>query len=326
MLAKNNHQQNSNISYISFVIYEYSSMLNYKQLHYFWTVAKAGGITRAAERLHLTPQTLSGQIALLENNLDAKLFRRVGRGLELTDTGRLALSYAEDIFRTGGELEEVLRGSQSGRPLLFRVGIADVLPKSVAYRLLAAAMTLPDPVRLVGKEDKLDRLLGELAMHRLDLVLADSPMPEQAEVKGESHPLGECGVSFLASPALAASLSGEFPDSLNDAPLLAPGEGTAMRGHLMRWLAAHDLHPRIVGEFDDSALMNAFGQGGGGVFPAPSLVADEICTQYGVVVLGATDTVSERFYAITVARRVGHPAVQAILAAAGHELNRPPAT
>ena len=291
-------------------------MLNYKQLHYFWTVAKEGGITRAAERLHLTPQTLSGQVALLEDNLGAKLFRRVGRGLELTDTGRLALSYAEDIFRAGGELEEVLRGSQSGRPLLFRVGIADVLPKSVAYRLLAPAMALPEPVRLIGKEDKLDRLLGELAMHRLDLVLADSPMPEQAEVKGHSHKLDECGVTFLASPELARQLAGDFPDCLNEAPFLVPGEGTAMRGHLMRWLTAQDLHPRIVGEFDDSALMNAFGQGGGGVFPAPSLVAKEICRQYGVTPLGATDTVSEHFYAITVARRVSHPAVHAILTAA----------
>jgi LysR family transcriptional regulator, transcriptional activator of nhaA len=299
-------------------------MLNYKQLHYFWTVAKTGGVTRAAESLHLTPQTLSGQIALLEGTLGAKLFRRVGRRLELTDTGRLALSYAEDIFRTGGELEEVLRGSQTGRPMLFRVGIADVLPKSVAYRLLAPAMALPEAVRLVGKEDKLDRLLGELAMHRLDLVLADSPMPEQAEVKGYSHVLGECGVSFLASPTLAASLKGDFPACLEDAPLLIPGESTSMRGHLMRWLTEQDLHPRIVGEFDDSALMNAFGQGGSGIFPAPSLVADEIRAQYGVTLLGSTETVSERFYAISVARRVRHPAVLAILQSAADSVESPP--
>ncbi|NTV97454.1 MAG: LysR family transcriptional regulator, partial [Thiobacillus sp.] len=209
-------------------------MLNYKQLHYFWNVAKAGGVTRAAERLHLTPQTLSGQIALLEDSLGEALFRRVGRRLELTEAGRLALSYAEDIFRTGGELEEVLRGSRGGRPLQFRVGIADVVPKSVAYRLLAPAMTLPDSIRIVCREDKLDRLLGELAIHRLDLVLADSPMPDQAEVKGYSHKLGECGVAFLASPALAATLQGDFPACLDNAPLLVPGEGTAMRGHLMR--------------------------------------------------------------------------------------------
>lgn len=295
-------------------------MLNYKQLNYFWNVAKAGGITRAAERLHLTPQTLSGQIALLEDNLGAKLFRRVGRRLELTDTGRLALSYAEDIFRTGGELEEVLRGRPGGRPMQFRVGIADVLPKSVAYRLLAPAMALPDPVRIVCREDKFDRLLGELAIHRLDLVLADSPMPDEAEVKGYSHKLGECGVTFFASPALAADLAGDFPACLNEAPLLVPGEGTAMRGHLMRWLATQQLHPRIAGEFDDSALMNAFGQGGSGVFPAPTVIANEIRAQYGVEVLGHTETMSERFYAISVERRLSHPAVLAILAAASREL------
>ncbi len=288
-------------------------MLNYKQLHYFWQVAKSGGVSRAAAQLHLTPQTLSGQIGILEENLGAPLFRRIGRGLELTDTGRLALSYAEDIFRTGGELEEILRGSPSGRPMQFRVGIADVLPKSVAYRLLAPAMALPDPIRIVCREDKLDRLLGELAIHRLDLVLADSPMPDQAEVKGYSHKLDECGVAFFACPELAERLEGEFPACLNEAPILLPGEGTAMRGHLMRWLAAQQLHPRIVGEFDDSALMNAFGQGGSGVFPAPSVIAEEVRQQYGVVVLGHTETISERFYAISVARRVNHPAVLAIL-------------
>lgn len=295
-------------------------MLNYKQLHYFWSVAKAGGLGRAAERLHLTPQTLSGQIALLEDSLGSKLFRRVGRRLELTEAGQLALSYADDIFRTGGELEEVLRGSPAGRPLQFRVGVADVVPKSLAYRLLAPAMGLADPVRIVCREDKLDRLLGELAVHRLDLVLADRPMPDQAEVKGYSHKLGECGIAFLAGQALAARLPGAFPACLDDAPLLLPGEGTALRGRLMRWLAGEGLHPRIVGEFDDSALMNAFGQGGSGVFPTPAVLADELCRQYGAVRLGHSDAVSERFYALSVERRLSHPAVLAILAAANREV------
>lgn len=295
-------------------------MLNYKQLHYFWSVAKAGGISRAAERLHLTPQTLSGQISQLEDNLGSQLFRRVGRRLELTEIGRIALSYADDIFRAGGELEEVLRGSPGGRPLQFRVGIADVLPKSVAYRLLAPAMSLADPIRIVCRENKLDRLLGELATHRLDLVLSDSPMPADAEVKGYSHKLGECGLTFFASPDLADQLAGGFPACLNDAPLLVPGEGTAMRGHLMRWLTAQQLRPRIAGEFDDSALMNAFGQQGSGIFPAPSVVADEIRQQYAVRALGQIDTLSERFYALSVERRLSHPAVLAILQAASEEL------
>jgi LysR family transcriptional activator of nhaA len=181
-------------------------------------------------------------------------------------------------------------------------------------------MGLADPVRIVCREDKLDRLLGELAMHRLDLVLADRPMPDQAEVKGYSHKLGECGIAFLAAPALAARLPDAFPACLDDAPLLLPGEGTALRGRLMRWLAGEGLYPRIVGEFDDSALMNAFGQGGSGVFPTPAVLADELCRQYGAVRLGQSDAVSERFYALSVERRLSHPAVLAILAAANREV------
>lgn len=295
-------------------------MINYKQLHYFWRVAKDGSIARASQRLHLTPQTLSGQIAQLEDNLGVSLFRRVGRRLELSEMGEVALSYADDIFRAGGELEQVLRTSPSGRPRVLRVGLADVLPKSIAYHLLAPAMGLDEPVHLVCREDKLPRLLGELATHRLDLVLADSPMPADAEVKGYSHKLGECGVALLARPELAGSLAGDFPACLEGAPLLIPGEGTAMRGRLMRWLAGLDLHPRIVGEFDDSALMRAFGQGGSGIFPAPALIADQICAQDGVAIIGQAGTVPERFYAISVERRLSHPAVLAILQAASEEL------
>lgn len=295
-------------------------MINYKQLHYFWRVAKDGSITKASQRLHLTPQTLSGQIALLEDQLGVRLFRRVGRRLELTETGRLALSYAEDIFRAGGELEQALRSSDRDRPLVFRVGLADVLPKSIAYRLLAPAMELPEPIHIVCKEDKLPRLMGELAIHHLDLVLADSPMPADAEVKGYSHKLGECGVALLARSDVAAGLQGDFPACLENAPLLIPGEGTNMRGRLLRWLSTQGLHPRIVGEFDDSALMRAFGQGGGGIFPAPALIAEQICQQDGLITIGAVDAVQEHFYAISVERRVSHPAVLAILLAASHEL------
>lgn len=295
-------------------------MINYKQLHYFWRVAKDGGITRASERLHLTPQTISGQISLLEGALGVNLFRRVGRRLELTEQGEVALSYADEIFRAGGELEEVLRGSASDRPLLFRVGLADVLPKSLAYRLLAPAMQLPEPVHLICREDKLPRLLAELAIHRLDLVLSDSPMPAEAEVKGYSHKLGECGVSLFATPQLAERLQGDFPACLEGAPMLIPGEGTALRGRLLRWLAARDVHPRIVGEFDDSALMRAFGQAGSGVFPAPSLIAEEVCQQDGVRVIGEAEALLESFYAISVERRLSHPAVLAILQAANEEV------
>lgn len=287
-------------------------MLNYRHLHYFLTVAKSGGITRAGERLHLTPQTLSGQLSQFERQLGTPLFRRVGRRMELTESGRLALSYAEEIFQVGAELEERLRGRPEERTVPFRVGIADVVPKSIAYRLLAPAMQLPEPVRLVCREDRLERLLAELAIHRLDMVLADRPMPANMDIKGYSHPLGQCGVAFLAAPALAAKLSGEFPSNLDGAPLLIPGEDSALRAPLMRWLERRNIRARIVGEFDDSALMKAFGQAGCGVFPAPAATTGEIEGQYGTLSLGQTDDIQERFFAISVERRLTHPAVVAV--------------
>lgn len=293
-------------------------MINYKQLHYFWRVAHEGGVTRASELLHLTPQTVSGQITQLEHNLGTQLFQRVGRRMELTETGRIALSYADDIFRTGNELEQVLRGSGEGRPLLLRVGIADVLPKSIAYRLLLPAMELEAPVRLVCREDKLTRLVADLAIHQLDLVLADSPLPVTSEIKGYNHLIIECGVTLLAKPELAKQLTGKFPDLLQGAPLLIPGEGTSMRGHLLRWLDGHSIHPHIVGEFDDSALMRAFGNNGQGIFPVPTQLADEFCEQDGLDVIGTIDDIPERAYAITVERRVNHPAVLAILSTMNH--------
>ncbi len=295
-------------------------MLNYKQLHYFWTTAKAGGVARASERLHLTPQTVSGQIGLLEETLGVQLFRRVGRRLELTETGQLILSYADEIFQVGGELEEILRSQPSGRPFLFRVGIADVVPKTIAYQLLAPATRLPEPIRMICREDKLHDLLAELAIHRLDMVLADSPLPPDTEVKGYSHRLGACGIRFFAAPAVAAKLRGGFPGKLDGAPMLMPSEGTAMRAGLLRWFDTEGIRPRILGEFDDSALMKAFGGGGTGVFPAPSVIAAEVVRQYKVKDLGGTDAVQEHFYAISVERRLRHPAVLAISEAARREL------
>lgn len=295
-------------------------MMNYKQLHYFWAVAKTGSIVRACEQLNLTPQTISGQIGLLEKTLGVELFRRAGRRLELTETGRLALSYAEEIFQVGGELEEALRSHPGDRHILFRVGIADVVPKSIAYHLLAPAMTLPEPVRIVCREDKLERLLAELAIQRLDLVLADSPMPSEMDVKGYSHKLGECGISFFATPKLATLHGSDFPRALHGAPLLVPGENSIIRGRLMRWFGERQIQPRIVGEFDDSALMKAFGQSGIGIFIAPSVIADEVQRQYSVKAIGQTDDVTERFYAISVERRLTHPAVVAVTEAARQEL------
>lgn len=295
-------------------------MLNYKQLHYFWQVAHAGSIARASEQLDLTPQTLSGQIGLLESALGSALFRRVGRGLELTETGQRALSYADEIFEVGAEMEQALRGDKTGRATQFRVGIADVMPKSIVYRLLAPALTLAEPIKIVCREDRLERLLGELAIHHLDMVLADRPMPAELNIKGYSHKLGECGVSFFATPDLAEQYGKKFPASLNHAPLLVPSMDTAMRGRLMRWLDVQRLHPQIVGEFDDSALMKAFGQAGVGIFVAPSVIADEIVQQHGVVEIGQVTEVLDYFYAISVERRFTHPAVVAISEAARQEL------
>lgn len=300
---------------IRFLRYIVIIMINYKQFHYFWAVAKAGSIARASKQLHLTPQTLSGQIGILEESLGVSLFRRVGRGIELTETGQLALTYADDIFMTGSALEETLRAGSRERSRLFKVGISDAVPKSIAYRLLAPAMALEEPIKIVCREGKLEPLLGELAIHRLDLVLADRPMPNEMDIKGRSNQLSECGISFFAAENLIKKLGTEFPQNINNAPILVPGEDSAIHKRLMQWLNTQRIQPHIIGEFDDSALMRAFGQAGTGVFTAPTIIEDEVLQQHQVVKLGQTDAVTERFYAISVEKRANHPAVLAITAA-----------
>lgn len=291
-------------------------MLNYKQLHYFWNVAKAGSIARAAERLHLTPQTISGQLGELERAVGTDLFRRTGRRLELTAAGKLALSHADEIFQIGSELEALLRYPSKDKQLPFRVGIADVVPKSIACRLLAPVMTLAEPVRLVCHEDKLERLFAELAIHKLDLVIADRPLPSELGVKGFSHVLGSCGVDFYAEAELARRYRTDFPRSLHGAPMLIPGEGAAVRGPLARWFSQQQIQPRIVGEFDDTALMKAFGKIGGGIFPIPAVIAGEVEKQYDVEMVGHAEEVFVKYYAISVERRLTHPAVVAVSQAA----------
>ena len=287
-------------------------MVNYKQLHYFWAVAKAGSIVRASRQLHITPQTLSGQIGILEESLGVSLFRRVGRGIELTETGQLALTYADDIFQTGNALEETLRTGSKEPFRLFRVGISDSVPKSIAYRLLAPAMSLQTSIKIICREGKLEPLLGELAIHKLDLVLADRPMPSEIDIKGSSKLLSECGISFFANGELAQQYPQPFPHNINNAPILVPGEDSSLRKRLMQWLSNQRIHPQIVGEFDDSALMRAFGQAGIGVFTAPTIISEEVMQQHNVIKLGETDEIIERFYAISVEKRASHPAVLAI--------------
>ncbi|KAE9640039.1 transcriptional activator NhaR [Pseudomonas sp. PB106] len=295
-------------------------MLNYRQLHYFWVVAKTGSIVRACEQLNLTPQTISGQISLLEQTYGIELFRRVGRQLELTEAGRQALPYAEHMFQLGGELELMLRAQPNEQQILFRVGVADVVPKSIVYRLIAPTMELNEPLRITCREDKLERLLADLAIQRLDLVISDSPMPSHLDIKGYSQKLGECGISFFATPELAARYGQDFPRSLHGAPLLIPGAETVVRSRLQRWFAEQQIQPQIVGEFDDSALMQAFGQSGSGIFIGPSVIADEVKRQYGVELIGQTDAVTESFYAISVERKVKHPGIVAITEGARREL------
>ena len=288
-------------------------MINYKHLHYFWVTAKEGGIARASERLHLTPQTISGQLSLLEEQFGSKLFNRVGRNLELSDTGRLVLSYADEIFSLGGELEEVVFQLPKDRPKLFRVGVVDALPKSIAHRILQPALAMPEPIRMICREASLDDLLAELTLHRLDLVLADRPIPASVSLRGFSHKLGVCAVSFFATAEIVSQLSGPFPQCLDGAPILLPGTGTQMRTVIDRWLDKNRIHPNMVAEFDDSALMKAFGKQGAGIFIAPSAIEKEVAQQYQVEKIGLVESIREEFYAISVERRISHPVVSVIM-------------
>ncbi len=295
-------------------------MVNYKHLHYFWAVAREGGIARASARLHLTPQTISAQLSLLEAHFGVDLFARVGRNLELTDNGRLVLNYADEIFSLGGELEEMIHQLPKNRPQMFRVGVVDVVPKSIAHRILAPALQMSQSVRMTCREASLDELLAELSVHRLDLVLADRPIPPTVSTRGFSHKLGECSISFFATQTLKEQLKGDFPYCLNGAPLLLPSRGNQLRISIDQWLDKHRLHPRTIAEFDDSALMKAFGQKGSGIFIAPSAIEAEIACQYQMAIIGRVDEVKERFYAISVERRVKHPVVSTVLNIARNSL------
>ena len=284
-------------------------MINYKHLYYFWIVAKEGGVARAGERLHLTPQTISGQLTLLEDSLEVELFIRVGRNLKLTEDGRLVLSYADEIFSLGGELEEVIHHLPAGRPQVFRVGVVDVLPKSIAHRILQPALHMDEPVRMICREAGIDTLLAELALHRLDLVLADRPIPPSISTRGFSHKLGECAISFFATKELEKKLEDDFPYCLNGAPLLLPSSGNQLRSAIDKWLDKLRIHPRIVAEFDDSALMKFFGQEGAGLFIAPAAIGKQVEKQYNVKTIGSVDEVKENFYAISIERKITHPVI-----------------
>ena len=295
--------------------------MNFNHLRYFWVVAKAGGVMRAGEQLHTTPQTLSGQIKLLEDWIGHKLFRKNGRRLELTEQGRVAFDYAEEIFALGAELETAVRHRRGERRALdFRVGVADSVAKSAAYQLLEPALDVPEQVRMICHEGKFDDLLAQLALHRLDLVIADERMTGKVSVRAFNHSLGSSPISFFCAPALRAQLTGAFPQCLESAPMLVQGSTSSVRHQFDTWVARQRLHPRIVGEFDDTALMNAFGREGRGVFMAPTALEPQMLAQYGVEVLGRTDELVEEFFAISVERRITHPCVAAITLAARAKL------
>jgi len=286
--------------------------LNYHHLLYFWTVAKEGSVARATQRLRLAQPTISGQIRQLERQLDQKLFQRQGRSLVLTDVGRVVYRYADEIFGLGRELMDVLQGRPTGRPLRLTVGVADAVPKLIVSRLLEPAFRLEQVVQLVCREGQAERLLAELALHTLDLVISDAPIPPHVGVKGFSHLLGECGVTIFAVPALAPRYRRRFPRSLDGAPILLPTGDNVLRRSLDQWLDAHGIRPVIAAEFEDPALLKTFGQAGRGLFAGPSVIEREIARQYGVRVVGRLAEVRERFYAISAERRLEHPAVVAL--------------
>lgn len=294
--------------------------LNYHHLLYFWMVAREGSVARAAAKLRLAQPTLSGQIRALEGDLGEKLFERAGRGLRLTEMGRVVLGYADEIFALGRELRESVKGQPTGRPLKLAVGVSDALPKLVAYRLIEPALALPQPVRLVVHEQSTEKLLVALALHELDVVLTDRVAPPGVSVRAFNHLLGDCGVTLFAAPRLAARYRRGFPRSLDGAPFLLPGETSTLRRALEQWFEKQRIRPLIVGEFDDSTLIKVFGQAGKGLFAAPSIIVSSVRRQYDVAIVGPLDKVRERFYAVSAERRLKHPAVIAITESARREL------
>ncbi len=289
--------------------------LNYKHLHYFWVVAQEGSITRAAERLGVAVQTISGQLSLLERQLGKALFNSQGRGLVLSEAGRTALGFADQIFQLGDALVDAIQSSDNESTLRLRAGISDGIPKLLAYRLLSSVTSMPVDVRLICDEGEFETLLADLALHRLDVVLTDRAAPVGGNLKVFSTRLGDFENGLFAIPALVERYRPGFPQSLDGAPMLLPTRHNAIRGRIDRWLESTGVRPKIVGEFEDSALLNTFGRGGLGIFPAPLALADQIAAQLNAQTLGPMAGVSEQIYAISNERRIRHPAIEVLCAA-----------
>ncbi|MFM7055330.1 MAG: transcriptional activator NhaR [Planctomycetota bacterium] len=296
------------------------NFLNYHHLLYFWMTAREGTIQKAAARLHVGQPAISMQLRQLEQSLGQKLFRKSGRTLELTETGWIAFRYADEIFSLGQELSDAVRGHSAGQSVRFSVGIVDALPKLMARRLLEPALQLSQDLRLICTEDSLPRLLDQLKAHQIDLVLSDAPVTASMNVRAFNHPLGDSAVGLFGVRKLARRVRSDFPQSLNNTPLLLPDRGTALRRSLDSWLQQHDLQPLIRGEFSDKSLMKAFGLTGEGLFPGTMAIADEICRQYDVELVSELPHVREQFFAISAERRIKHPAVLAIASTARKDL------
>jgi len=295
--------------------------LNYHHLLYFWVVAKEGSIVRASKELCLAHPTISGQIHRLEEVLGEKLFARKGRHLVLTETGRVAFRYADEIFSLGREFVDTLKGRSSGKPLRLVVGVADVLPPSLVRRFLEPAFRLGQAVQVICRADKsVEEFIVELALHKVDVVIADGPAGPGIAVRAFSHLLGDCGTTFFATAKLAASIRRKFPRSLAGTPFLLPGAPSAVRRTLENWFNSEDIRPKIVAEFDDSALAKDFGEDGMGVFAAPTVIEAEVRRHYRVRVVGRAEAVRQQFYAISVERKIKHPAVVAICEAARKDI------
>lgn len=286
--------------------------INYQHLRYFWTVFRHQSLTRASAELCLTPQTVSTQIRDLEESFELKLYEKRGRNLALTDTGQIVFGYAERIFNLGKELQDVLRGLPTDRPLEVVIGVSEVMPKIIAHHLIEPIIKTKKPTRIICREGKLSDLLSDLAVHNLDVVLSDAPIPSTVKVKAFNHLLGKCGITFMAQNRLASTLRDNFPDSLNGQPYLAPVRGTVLRQNLDEWFEKQGVFPNIVGEFDDSALLKVFGQTGAGFFPIPSVIEKEVSRQYLVEKIAVAKGVYESFYAISVERQIKNSAISAI--------------
>ena len=296
--------------------------LNYHHLRYFWVAAKEGGLTRAAEKLHVSQPSICTQIQALEGVLGEKLLRRSGQGLALTESGRQVFSFAEEIFSLGEDLMNTMKQRPTKRPLRVNIGIADSLPKRMSFELIKPIFHLPQAVQASCHEWPLPDLLAHLASHRLDIVLADEPAPTVSNLKAFNHLLGDSDITFCAEPRMAARLKRKFPCSLHDAPALLPTPDTPLRRSLEKWFRDEGIQPRLVAEFDDSALMKVMAAEGFGFFPLPNVVFEETAARYGVRLIGSTETCRQQFYAISAERRLVHPAVVAITSQAQAALFR----